>query len=200
MGRGVEPGRDQIANGHDPGVLRQRNDLAFVLALKQSHCKAMLIHTDGTYEEVILPLGHSGASVAATRCYMNLETSVPQLKDWMTPAQLHDQTIDRVNAYVSPPGHGTPLHFDIRTVWIVQLFGEKTWHVSDRPAIPNPHRNCVAGRESGTIDYDGTTLALPDKLHMIVMRPGDWMRVSRGVWHKTFSATGSVSVTLAAPA
>ena len=90
--REVESRYAQVTKGYDPYVLTQRNDLAFVWALKQSQCKAMITHADGSYEEAMLPVDHGiSASVAATYCYMNLEASVPQLKDWMTPTQLRDR-------------------------------------------------------------------------------------------------------------
>lgn len=196
----VKPGRTPVSHGHDPIILKHSNDRALVEALKKSQCKAMLTYANGMYEEIMLPLGYSGLPNGATCCYMNLEASIPQLRDWMVPVQLRNEAIDRVNAYISPPGCGTPLHFDIRTVWIVQLFGEKTWYVADRPAVPDPRRNCVAGRDGGTVNYDGVVLTIPDELHKTVLRPGDWLCVPRGVWHKTRSRTGSVSVSLAAPA
>ncbi|EPK4076814.1 JmjC domain-containing protein [Pseudomonas aeruginosa] len=107
--------------------------------------------------------------------------------------------IDRVNAYISPPGCGAPLHFDIRTVWIVQLFGCKTWRLGDKPAVEQPSHNCVLPNGERHVIYDGRELEAPTRMRTYNLFPGDWLLVPKGVWHETTTTAGSVSATLAAP-
>jgi ribosomal protein L16 Arg81 hydroxylase len=112
---------------------------------------------------------------------------------------LRDHVIDRVNAYISPPGFGTPLHFDIRSVCIVQLFGEKVWRIAETQAVPDPARNCVLPPGAASVRYGDRDIPAPGRLRTHRLRPGDWLLVPRGVWHETLSGGGSVSVSLAAP-
>ena len=190
---------DRIERGSDPAVLDPSIDHVFVHALRASQCKLMISLPDGQHGEVMLPRGEIGTMLKGTHCYMNLEATAPDLRGLLRPSQVPAGAIDRVNAYVSPPHCGTPLHFDIRTVWIVQLFGRKTWMVADAPVVENPHRNCVAPGNAEWADYDGLSLRVPTDLRTIVLQPGDWLLIPKAVWHKTFTTEGSVSASLAAP-
>lgn len=187
------------SRGTDPGVLDRFIDHMLVGALRVSQCKMMFLDRAGRHREVMLPSGADIESLEGTFCYMNLEATTPELRTLLRPNQISEELIDRVNAYISFPSCGASLHFDIRTVWIVQLFGRKTWMVGDQPAVDAPHRNCVAPPDVESVDYDGKKLILPRKLTEVVLKPGDWLRVPRAVWHKTHTNVGSVSVTLAAP-
>ncbi|MGC3475162.1 JmjC domain-containing protein, partial [Pseudomonas aeruginosa] len=92
-----------------------------------------------------------------------------------------------------------PQHFDIRTVWIVQLFGCKTWRLGDKPAVEQPSHNCVLPNGERHVIYDGRELEAPTRMRTYNLFPGDWLLVPKGVWHETTTTAGSVSATLAAP-
>jgi hypothetical protein len=187
-----------LERGTNLRVLDPAIDGAFVEALRSSPCKIMLALPDGGHQEVMLRCGDINFGIAGTRCYMNLEATAPELRALLKPVELPAGTIDRVNAYVSPACCGTPLHFDIRTVWIVQLFGTKIWEVAASAVVENPSRNCVAPPNASWIDYDGRSLRTPTEFSVAVLQPGDWLQVRKGVWHRTFTTHGSVSATLAA--
>ncbi len=189
-----------LVRGTDTRVLDRYVDRLLIHALRSSQCKLMSIDAAGEHQEIMLPSGLGAAALKGTSCFLNLETTAPELRTLLRPSQIAAEAIDRVNAYVSPRNCGTPLHFDVRTVWIVQLYGCKTWMVGDTPAVHAPHRNCVAPQEASWIDYDGRKLPRPRDLNEAVLRPGDWLMVPQAVWHQTHTSVGSVSVTLAAPA
>jgi ribosomal protein L16 Arg81 hydroxylase len=170
-----------------------------LIGLHSSRCKVLVAGPDGGHREVLLPAGDNGWGLDGTRCYMNLEAAAPALKSLLKPVGVQETDIDRVNAYVSQRRSGAPLHFDSRTVWIIQLVGSKLWAVSKSPAVQNPHRNCVAPSGARWLDYDGRRLDVPTDFLFAVLRPGDWLRIPRAVWHATFSVEGSISATLAAP-
>lgn len=190
---------DAPSAGHDPKLLDPVTDRLFVAALRGAECKAMLQGPGGEHVEVPLEGRPGEAALRGTRCFMNLEVGAPVLRDRLRPAEVAGYGVDRVNGYVSPAGCGTPLHFDVRTVCIVQLFGRKSWWVADEPAVADPSRNCVMPPGARTVRYDGRQLEAPQRLRQQVLRPGDWLIVPRGVWHKTVSEEGSVSASLAAP-
>jgi hypothetical protein len=184
--------------GHDALVLDRSTDVLFVSALRRSQCKVMTRSPAGEHVEIAVSLDGGGEAPVGTRCYMNLESTVPELRDRLRPRGANAEYIDRVNAYISPPGCGTPLHFDVRTVWIVQLFGRKTWRVAEEPAVLNPPRNCVLPHGQRCVQFNGQQLEAPARLQTFVLSPGDWLRVPRGVWHETITAIGSISASLAA--
>ncbi len=209
MGRDVDSAADTELNacvslgaltGTDPKVLSPQVDEAMYQGLNASPCKILLSSQHGEHQELLLPDGNPGLGLTGTRCYMNLESVVPALANLLKPAGLPAFTVDRVNAYVSQPGTGSPTHFDTRTVVIVQLVGRKLWMVSKSPAISNPHRNCVADPARNWVDYDGTRLTVPDDFIFVLLKPGDWLLIRKAAWHATYSSAGSISATLAAPA
>ncbi len=187
------------SHGHDPGVLDPRTDRLFVVALSQSPAKVMLRAADAAHLEIALPASGAPDRPTGTRCYMNLERTVVELRERLKPRDCGAAVIDRVNAYISPPGCGAPLHFDIRTVWIVQLFGCKTWRLGDKPAVEQPSHNCVLPNGERHVIYDGRELEAPTRMRTYNLFPGDWLLVPKGVWHETTTTAGSVSATLAAP-
>jgi hypothetical protein len=172
---------------------------AIMTAVTSSACKVMVSLPDGEHGEIMLPLGYTGSEIYGTRCYMDLETRSPRLRSFLSPPEFDEREIDRVNAYVSPAGTGTPLHFDTRTILIVQLVGTKLWQLSKKPAMPNPHRNCVAPNGATAVDYDGAQLPVPAEFSVALLRPGDWLLVPKAVWHATYTRVGSISATLASP-
>lgn len=184
--------------GCDPHVLDPETDRLFVRSLRHSQCKVLLCAANGDHIEIMLTSENEPGPIG-TRCYMNLEATEPKLRDRLRPGDAGAEVIDRVNAYVSPPGCGSPLHFDIRTVWIVQLFGRKTWRTAAEPAVEKPSRNCVMPAGERRMHYDGIELEAPSALRERVLAPGDWLCIPRGVWHETTTTEGSVSATLAAP-
>ena len=186
-------------HGHDSKVLDRGTDRLFVRALRHSQCKVLLRAPDGEHVEIILPAAREIAGPVGTRCYMNLESKAPELRERLRPRGTDTEAIDRVNAYISPPGCGSPLHFDVRTVWIVQLFGRKTWKMAEEPAVEQPSRNCVMPHARRRVQYDGRELEAPSRMRAHVLSPGDWLLVPKGVWHETVTEVGSVSATLAAP-
>ena len=115
----------------------------------------------------------------------------------LSPSGVDSAAIDRINLYISPPGSGTPMHFDTRWIVVVQLVGSKLWQVGPGPAVASPRSNVVADEAAGEAHHDGTRLVLPDRMHFALLRPGDWLMVPWGTWHGTHSHDGSVSATLA---
>jgi ribosomal protein L16 Arg81 hydroxylase len=179
-------------------VLSDIVDLAMVKGLAGSHCKILLSCLTARTERFCYA-GEGWAWGSRDTVLHDLEQAVPELRSLLTPPDLFLSDIDRVNAYLSSAGTGTPLHFDVRTVLIVQLAGTKLWQVSMRPAVDCPHRNCVAPEAASWVDYDGFKLEIPNDFSFTVLGPGDWLLVPKATWHATCTNGGSVSASLAEP-
>ena len=190
----------RIAHGHHRG--------AFDYALKRQvadaagSCERKLMRTapDGTHCEYRLPPGGQIPAIDGTYCHLNLESRAPELANGLKPGNVDAFTIDRVNLYVTRGRGGARLHFDTRDVIVVQIAGAKLWRFSERPAVANPHRTFLAPADAGIARYGAAVIAVPTRLHAIVLQPGDWLMLPRAHWHETFTNIGSVSATLAGPA
>jgi hypothetical protein len=95
-----------------------------------------------------------------------------------------------VEAFLSPPGTGAPMHFDADYGFNVQIFGEKTWAVQRNRNIRFPIQGCSAVkgpvetslRYADDLDYP---TRLGDDAERIDARPGTVVYLPRGTWHQT---------------
>lgn len=191
------PAPATVAVGRNPGVLGAAADEMVLKALANSAGKLVYRDAQGRHCEQHLGIGLRPAGRRGTYCFMNLEAAVPELAARLAPPGIDPKAIDRVNLYISPPGAGTPLHFDARTVIVVQLSGRKLWQVAGEPALTDPRRNVVADEQAGAAEHEGQALTLPEEMRFSQLERGDWLLVPAGTWHGTYSAGGSVSATLA---
>lgn len=178
----------------DTGVAQTVADAA-----RTSACK-LLSQAAGEHREQWLPRGGDFSALHGTRCYLHLESSAPALADALNPAGRFGFAIDRINLYVSQGRCGAPLHFDTRTVVIVQLMGTKLWRFSPQPAVADPHRTLLAPQGSAGVLYGGSVVFRPTRLCSRVLGPGDWLMLPQATWHETLTLDRSISATLAAPA
>jgi hypothetical protein len=186
-----------IATGHIARAISGPTELSILDALRHCGCKFLSRDDAGQHQEIQLGAGLRKVARRGTYCAMHLEREAANLAAALSPDGLDSAAIDRINLYISPPGSGTPMHFDMRWIVVVQLAGSKLWQVGAGPAVDNPTSNVVADELAGMADYHGNFLALPDRMLFVLLRPGDWLMVPWATWHGTYSQNGSVSATLA---
>jgi hypothetical protein len=100
-------------------------------------------------------------------------------------------------ASLSPEGSGAPLHFDPFHVFVIQLEGRKTWHVSKKPVVVNPPSGryvatdgTVQGRQLETETVENVSV----ELDSVTLEPGDVLYVPGGVAHATEALEQSLSI------
>lgn len=187
-------------HGSAPAVITAATVKAIAAAAAASAGKLMLALPRGAHREYPLAPGEADPALRGTRCFFHLETSCPTLADALKPPGFDHFGVDRINLYLSQDHCGAQLHFDTRTVIVVQLAGTKLWRFSERPAVPDPHRTFLAPIGRARARYGAATIAIPTRLESCVLRPGDWLMLPQATWHETYTFAGSASVTLAAPA
>lgn len=186
-----------IATGHRAESIAAGTEGMILSALAGCACKFIWRDEAGQHQEMPLGEGLKKVSRRGTYCAMHLERIFPTLVSLLVPEGAEKSAIERINLYISPPRSGTPLHFDVRWIIVVQLAGSKLWQVAESPAVERPAFNLVADEQAGTARYGDEELALPDRMAFVLLRPGDWLLVPWGTWHGTYSLNGSVSATLA---
>lgn len=175
----------------------EATEISILKALRHCNCKFLWRDATGQHQEEQLDSGLRKMNRRGTYCAMHLEREAPDLAGALAPDGVDGAAIDRINLYISPPGSGTAMHFDVRWSIVVQLAGSKLWQVGHGPAVDKPTRNVVADEVVGKADYQGHSLTLPKRMHFALLRPGDWLMLPWATWHGTYSQRGSVSATLA---
>jgi JmjC domain len=166
-------------------------------AIDRSGAKILYTGRDGEHAEALLPAGESGAFIPATKCYMDLDRHDLSLKTALLPSALASLVVVRVNAYISPAGEGANLHFDSHDVVIVQLIGVKQWEFTHFRAVHRPLHNCVAPASGRAVPYGDQSLPVPTEFTRCKLRPGSWLLLPAGTWHRTDAVEYSISATLA---
>ncbi|WP_448640018.1 cupin domain-containing protein [Geodermatophilus sp. URMC 63] len=97
----------------------------------------------------------------------------------------------QVNAYVTPPSsRGFSPHYDVHDVFVLQVAGEKHWHIHE-PVLPNPLRTQPWNDRAA----DVAAAAEREPVIDAVLRPGDALYLPRGYLHSAV-ALGQTSAHL----
>jgi hypothetical protein len=89
----------------------------------------------------------------------------------------------QANIYLTPPGaQGFKIHYDTHDVLVLQVEGEKRWHLWAGQPVPHPTRRTP---------WQSTAAAPPrGKAKTLVMKPGDALYVPRGILHEAAAQDG----------
>jgi 50S ribosomal protein L16 3-hydroxylase len=111
------------------------------------------------------------------------------LEDIRRNLELSALTYGRCLIYATPRGKGTAPHFDQNINFVLQIHGEKTWHMAPNLQIKNPLTRHTMGSEPDAemAGYLEEPLAskMPAEARAIVLKPGSLLFVPRGYWHST---------------
>jgi hypothetical protein len=88
----------------------------------------------------------------------------------------------QANAYLTPPGaQGFRVHYDTHDVLVLQVEGEKAWHVWPGQPLPHPTRRTPWSRD---LKPAGPPVAL-------TLRPGEALYLPRGTLHEAMGQRGA---------
>lgn len=124
----------------------------------------------------------------ATLVLTSMHLYAPGLKALCRDLARETNALWKANIYVTPPnGQGFATHMDAHCVFVLQIYGEKTWRVGSAPLDPNAIFLPVQ-------EEDFIRLGRPST---ITLRSGDLLYVPRKVPHDAeASEAGSIHVTL----
>jgi Cupin superfamily protein len=178
-------------------VQRSANDPTAVI-------KAQYVDRIGVDRE--LPAHHDQIdqlfAAGMTICFTNIERYAEPLARYIAALreELDYTGLITLNAYCSPDGGGFEMHFDIQSVFILHLEGEKAWRYSEAAAVPSPPINLLAEpfhmhefRVQTGLDVDAPD---PAALSETVLRRGDVLYLPAGAWHRTSAKGYSLALTL----
>lgn len=105
------------------------------------------------------------------------------------------------NAYVSPAGVGTRMHFDEQDVFLVQVRGKKRWRFAPQTQLrhpTDPHFGAKLGAENA-LSRPKFPTRMPRGARTVVLSPGDVLYLPAGTWHESETLKDSVGLTLTFP-
>lgn len=89
------------------------------------------------------------------------------------------------NAYVSPPhAQALPAHVDLHDVLVVQIAGQKVWHVAQSAGPAPAARLPRLSFENRRPVVRGHSTPAPYRTRQIMLSEGDRLYVPRGCWHE----------------
>ncbi len=105
------------------------------------------------------------------------------------------------NAYVSPAGAGTRMHFDEQDVFLAQIRGKKRWRFAAQAQLKHPtepHFGAKLGAENA-LSRPKFPERMPRGARTVVLSPGDVLYLPAGTWHEAETLKDSVGLTLTFP-
>lgn len=129
---------------------------------------------------------------------------VPAVIELMTRMKKELRTLQApfgANAYASPAGVTTRMHFDEQDVFLVQVRGRKRWRYAPQTQIrfpPQSHFGAKVGVENALIATRFPE-QMPAGARSVVLRPGDVLYLPAGTWHEARALDDSIGVTLTFP-
>lgn len=98
-----------------------------------------------------------------------------------------------VACFLSPPGSGYGLHYDISAMWVMQVSGSKQWRYGASPVRTFPMQNCIPGSSPG--DFQNVKHKTLD-LEETILTPGDVLYLPAGTWHRVQAIDESLHLCL----
>ncbi|MBC99268.1 MAG: hypothetical protein CME63_16110 [Halobacteriovoraceae bacterium] len=123
----------------------------------------------------------------------------PYLEQLRTELGLAPFTYSRSLIYLIAAGKGTHAHFDQNINFIFQIKGTKKWWLAPNETVANPLERYTIGHEASPELSSYAERPFPqefptEKAIEIELRPGSLLFLPKGVWHKTFAESGSLSL------
>lgn len=102
------------------------------------------------------------------------------------------------NAYLSPRGAGSRMHFDQQEVFLLQLAGKKKWRYAPNTQVPFPTQSYFGDFVPDELGLVSSTFPteMPKEAKTTVLRPGDVLYMTRGTWHESHTVDDSLALTL----
>ena len=94
-----------------------------------------------------------------------------------------------IHLYRTPAGHqGFGWHYDAEEVFVLQTEGSKTWWLKKNTVNPWPLLDAIPKDQR----FEREVMAAV----RYVLKPGDWLYVPSGYWHRTCAVTDSCSLSI----
>jgi 50S ribosomal protein L16 3-hydroxylase len=161
---------------------------------------------DGQHRAVEVPLSAGEVLYGAgkvTLAVLRVERFVPpvrRLLDEVVAALPTRSAVSLCNAFASPAGVGTRMHFDAQDNFLVQLAGTKEWRIAANEQLRYPTATHVPPRPPAAelaltcAEYPST---MPQSARSFALERGSVAFIPRGHWHASRAGeAGSLALTL----
>jgi 50S ribosomal protein L16 3-hydroxylase len=129
--------------------------------------------------------------------FNNVQRISPELQLWLKQLSqdlgLPQSTYARCLVYATPDGKGTATHFDQNINFVLQIHGNKKWHIAANTSVENPTQRFTMGQDTdpelASYSNSNWPTQMPKERQEIILKPGSLLFLPRGYWHST-EATG----------
>ncbi len=181
----------------------------FVLALDRVapgsvKASSVSVTGEGTYTTIAAAEARSYFDAGMTICVTGIDQHVPELarlaRDTREALGLAGEVL--CNCYLSPEGTGFGMHFDVQSVFLLQIEGSKYWQFAERPSIEFPPEATDALPTRRLDEYrrrhPAVVLQDPADAHWLEhdLQPGGLLYMPPGTWHRGRASTYSLAITL----
>ena len=148
--------------------------------------------------DVATKLFRNGMTITFT--FVNRECPIIQewLQELFVTLRLPAQTLARAYVYASPDGRGTAPHFDHNANFVLQLKGTKVWRLAPNEHVVYPMSRytmrTVISRQMSWYSRLPMPTEMPAQCTEVVLKPGSFLFVPRGLWHSTKAEGESLSL------
>ena len=159
---------------------------------------------EGTYTTIGAEEARSCFTAGMTICVTGIDHQVPELarlgRDTREALGLAGEVL--CNCYLSPEGTGFGMHFDVQSVFLLQIEGSKYWQFADRPSIEFPPEATDALPAHRLDEYrrrhPAAVLQDPGDAQWLEhdLQPGGLLYMPPGTWHRGRAASYSLAITL----
>lgn len=195
---------------HEESSLRPLRDLPFLASLKtllQSWPKEIHAHLPDVRDEAssietntkdAQKLFDNGMGLL----FNEAQSLSPLLLQWLEHIRqdlgISALSYARCLIYATPKNKGTAPHFDQNINFVLQVHGEKTWHMAKNESVVNPMTRHTLGLptdpELASYTLREFPAQMPNPVQTFVLKPGSVLFVPRGCWHSTEAQQDALSL------
>jgi hypothetical protein len=159
---------------------------------------------EGTYTTIPATDARACFDAGMTICVTGIDREVRQLDRLALATRATMGLAGEVlcNCYLSPAGTGFGMHFDVQSVFLLQVEGSKHWQFAARPSVAFPPEATDALPAHRLNEYRRRhpSASLDDPEHApwleCDLHPGDLLYMPPGTWHRGRAGTYSLAITL----
>jgi ribosomal protein L16 Arg81 hydroxylase len=186
-----------------PAVFRARalQTLGGLLGASPTGVRTWFVDPRGAERSVEVPADAAAELYLSRRLTVVVDgVRIPAVETLMSRMKAELVTLQHsigANAYVSPAGVGTRMHFDQQDVFLVQIVGRKRWTIAPQTQVRHPTEPFFGGQlgRENRLHRARFPTRMPRAARTVVLAPGNVLYLPAGTWHESLTLKDSIALT-----